>query len=113
MSMIFHFITRSEVQEYFDLKELKIPSLEKEGFIHCSLAEQVIGVANAIRPGRDDLILLEIDESKVTPKIVYENLEGGEKLFPHIYGPLNGDAIVAIYHFLWDSKNGYQNWEKK
>ena len=80
---------------------LRVPSLKTQGFIHCSLAEQVLQVANGILPGRDDLVLLEIEEGKVIPKIIYENLEGGDKLFPHIYGPLNEDAIIAIHPFEW------------
>jgi uncharacterized protein (DUF952 family) len=37
-----------------------------------------------------------IDTDLVRPEIRYENLEGGEKLFPHIYGALNRDAIHKI-----------------
>jgi len=107
MSRIFHFISRSDLAQFFSDGSLRVPSLQSQGFIHCSLAEQVTGVANAIASARDDLLLLEIDESKVIPKIVYENLEGGEKLFPHIYGPLNEEAIIGVHSFVWTNMVGY------
>ena len=99
---IFHFISESDFEKYLSDTQLIVPSLQSQGFIHCSLAEQVIQVAKAIAPERKDLILLEIEETKVIPRIIYENLEGGEKLFPHIYGPLNEDAIIAIHPFRWE-----------
>ena len=61
-------------------------TLESEGFIHCSTAEQVLTVANAIFRGRTDLVLLRIAAERVEPEIRYENLEGGSELFPHVYG---------------------------
>lgn len=70
------------------------PSLETEGFIHCSTADQVDRVAAAIYPGRNDMILLTIDEDAVEARIVFEDLyETGED-FPHIYGPIPVVAIV-------------------
>jgi len=38
-------------------------------------------------------VLLEIDASRVQAEVRVENLEGGEQLFPHIYGPLHVDAV--------------------
>jgi uncharacterized protein (DUF952 family) len=63
-----------------------VESLESQRFIHCSKPEQVVHVANAFHNG-EEFILLWIDEARVKPKIVHENLEGGTNLFPHINGP--------------------------
>ncbi len=71
-------------------------TLQSEGFIHCSTAEQVLPVANAIFSGRSDLIVLTISAERVNAKIHYENLEGGAELFPHVYGPLNRAAVVSV-----------------
>ena len=65
-------------------------TLEPEGFIHCSEPHQVAGVAEAFYKGREGLVLLDIDPGKVTPEIKYE---GG---FPHVYGPLNLDAVTGV-----------------
>ena len=71
------------------------PSLETEGFIHCSTSDQLAAVANRKFREKEDLLVLTIDSSRVRPEIRYENLEGGEEQFPHIYGPLNVDAVVS------------------
>ena len=44
-------------------------------------------------------MLLLIDVNKVVAEIKYENLVGGEKQFPHIYGELNDDAVARVYAF--------------
>jgi uncharacterized protein (DUF952 family) len=54
-------------------------------------------VANAIFRGVAELVLLEIDPRRVAPDIRYENLDGGDELFPHVYGPLNRDAVLATH----------------
>lgn len=74
-------------------------SLHTQGFIHCSKPEQVISVANSHFRGQKDLVLLCIDADKVASEIRYENCEGGSELFPHIYGPLNLDAVTSVCEF--------------
>ena len=74
-------------------------TLETDGFIHCSLPEQVIPVANALYKGQTDLILLCIDEDKVAADIRYEDCYDAGQTFPHIYGPLNLDAVVNVVAF--------------
>jgi uncharacterized protein (DUF952 family) len=69
-------------------------SLATEGFIHCSTADQFIWVANQRFVGRTDLVLLHIDPAKLAADVVYENLEGGTRLFPHVYGPIPVSAVV-------------------
>ncbi len=51
-------------------------------------------------------MLLVIDTDKVDAEIIYENLEGGDQLFPHIYGHLNCDAVVKVVDFEPDA-DGY------
>jgi uncharacterized protein (DUF952 family) len=66
------------------------------GFIHCCLRDHVQEVLAQWFKGASNLIILEIDPAKLTSKVIYENLEGGETLFPHIYGPINLNAVVGI-----------------
>jgi uncharacterized protein (DUF952 family) len=74
-------------------------SLASEGFIHCSETDQYCWVANQRFRGRQDLVLLHIDETRLKAAVQRENLEGGERLFPHIYGALNVDAVVQVTPF--------------
>ena len=70
--------------------------LDDVGFIHCSFENQLQRVADAFYRGRSDVVLLSIDESKLTSRIREENTEGGTEPYPHIYGPLNVDAVVSV-----------------
>lgn len=70
-------------------------TLEEQGFIHCSYRHQVQPVADAFYRGRDDVVLLVIDPARLRAPVQAENLDGGTDPFPHIYGPLNVDAVVA------------------
>lgn len=100
--MIYHITHLTDWKNALANGSYTADSLTKQGFVHCSTREQVIDTANFLFEGMTDLVLLEMDESLVTAKIVYENLDGGERLFPHIYGALNLDAIVAALDFPCD-----------
>jgi uncharacterized protein (DUF952 family) len=64
-----------------------------EGFVHCSFAHQAQRVADRFYRGRPDVLLLEIDAEALTAPVKLERL-GGPEAFPHIYGPLNRDAVL-------------------
>lgn len=78
-------------------------TFDLEDFIHCSTREQIINVANTFFTQEKDLVLLFVNKDKVDAKIVYENLIGGDILFPHIYGQLNVDAVEKVSDFKPDS----------
>ncbi len=92
---IFH-ITRQALWDA-SAGEYRGDTLDSEGFIHCSDAHQLIAVANASFHGTSDLLVLEIDSSRVLAEIRYESLEGSTHLFPHVYGPLNREAVVGVH----------------
>lgn len=96
-SIIFHICTSSAWATTKNGK-YRCPSLESEGFIHCSTHEQILEVANYLFRGQRDLLLLVIDPQKVLPSIRYEDAGNG-KFYPHIYGPLNVNAVVAVQKF--------------
>ena len=78
-------------------------TLEQQGFIHASAEQQVAPVANAVYGGKRDLVVLVIDEAKVTPGLVYEPVQGWDQPFPHIYGPLNTDAVLKTIPLVADA----------
>jgi len=69
-------------------------TLSVDGFIHCCLFEQIEDVLINWFEGKHDIVILEIDPEKLLSPVKYENLEGGQEMFPHIYGPINLDAVI-------------------
>lgn len=71
-------------------------TLEEVGFIHCSTPDQTIEIANRKYLDNSDLILLFIDLGKVKSQVKFEGARSGRAgIFPHIYGPLNVDAVYS------------------
>lgn len=70
------------------------PSLTTEGFIHASSKQQVAGVLHRYYQNETGLILLHIDETKLTSPLKYELSPSVNQQFPHIYGPINLEAVV-------------------
>lgn len=83
-------------------------AFDNDGFIHCSTAVQVLAVAKRFYTGSSNLVLLTIDADRVAPEIVFENLEGGAELFPHIYGRLNLEAVVRVSAFAADADGEFR-----
>jgi uncharacterized protein (DUF952 family) len=93
---IFHIVPRQVWQESRSTGEYRGDTLETEGFIHCSTAEQVVRTANRIFLGREGLIVLQIDPTQVISRVVYEDTSSTGEDFPHIYGPLNVSAVQGV-----------------
>lgn len=81
------------------------PSLETEGFTHCSTADQFLIPANERFGGMDDLVLLVIEADKLTEPLVYEDCYESGLEFPHVYGPIAFDAVVDMVPLVPD-ENG-------
>jgi uncharacterized protein (DUF952 family) len=88
--------------------EYRAHSLQNEGFIHCSTPQQIVQVADSFYSGRHGLVLLVIDPQRLRPDLRWEppahpnpqaDLPPSEELFPHLYGPLNLDAVVKVLDF--------------
>ncbi|MCC6793396.1 MAG: DUF952 domain-containing protein [Thermomicrobiales bacterium] len=67
----------------------------REGFIHCTDGEsRVIEVGNRYYTGDPrEFCLLTLDRAKISAPTIYED---PEQVYPHIYGPLNTDAVVEV-----------------
>ena len=96
MPIIYHLIGGAEWQKARDFGEVIPESLAAEGFIHCSGHEaQALAVANRIYVGVEGMLVLEVDTNGLTSPVKLEPSRSGE-VYPHIYGPLNIDAVVAV-----------------
>jgi uncharacterized protein (DUF952 family) len=73
-------------------------SLNNEGFIHMSERHQLTVVANHLYKGQENLLLLTVETNKLVAEVRYEQI-GTDEPFPHIYGVINLDAIIAFHDF--------------
>jgi uncharacterized protein (DUF952 family) len=98
MAIIYHIARRADWLRARAEGVYRGDTLASEGFIHCSTKDQVVRVANHLFMGRSGLALLTIDESRLKSEVRYEAAADGE-VFPHIYGPINLDAVVRAQAF--------------
>ncbi len=92
--MIYHVVSHADWLKALQAGYYEAASLALEGFIHTSQASQVAGVLQRYYQGQHDLLLLHIDETKLTAPLKYEMAPSVNELFPHIYGRLNLDAVI-------------------
>jgi uncharacterized protein (DUF952 family) len=79
--------------------QLRPESLTSAGFVHLSTTEQVHLPANRLYRGREDLVLLHIDTSRLDSPIRWElgvATDPESMLFPHLYGALPVGAVINV-----------------
>lgn len=103
--MIYHITSRTAWSEARDRGDYRADSLETEGFIHCSTEAQVIPVAHQYYSGQSGLLLLVIEPALLEADLRWEPPAEGTPppgvpdgdLFPHVYGPINLDAVIKVF----------------
>ena len=106
--MIYHITTRAEWDSAQSQTFYQPQNYQKDGFIHCSDLFQVEEVANRLYARSNELLLLSIDPDLADIPVIYENLEGGEMAYPHLYGALARQAVLAVTAF---ERDGGQKWQ--
>jgi uncharacterized protein (DUF952 family) len=103
MITILHITQKTAWQSAQQAGEYSAPSLAAEGFIHCSTPAQVAAVAERFYAGQRGLVLLVLDSKRIRPEVRYEvGTDKPDELFPHIYGPINLDAVTRVLDFAPD-----------
>lgn len=88
-------------------------SLTEDGFVHCSPDEKTtLAIVNAFyRDAPRPLLALILDVDRLAAPCVWEAAapvpppgvaEG--TLFPHVFGPLNRDAVERVLEVHWDDQ---------
>ena len=95
MNKIYHIVSAADWAKFAGEQTYEADSLRSEGFIHLSEQQQVAGVLDRYYRNVPDLLLLHIDPTKLTHELKYEVATNDER-FPHLYGPIDKDAVVAI-----------------
>jgi uncharacterized protein (DUF952 family) len=113
--MIFHITSHAAWIEAQAKGEYTAPSLAAEGFIHCSTLSEVLPVANAYFAGQAGLVLLIIEPALLSSDLKWEPPSGGTpppgvpegEMFPHVYGPINLNAVVRVIELETDSTGAF------
>ena len=108
MAIIYHTTTAEEWSAAQAAGRYTAAAQESDGFLHCSTPEQIVATANRYYHGRHGLLLLGIDTAQVEAEVRVENLSGGSELYPHIYGALNLNAVVAALPFEPDADGTFR-----
>lgn len=93
--MIYHVATIAEWEVYKNDQIYAPAAFEREGFIHLCQLNQLSGVLDRYYKSNTDIILLHVNEEKLSSAIKHEPGTNGE-LFPHLYEKINKEAIVKI-----------------
>ncbi len=96
MPVIYHVCTAVDWEAAKQRGHYLHPSLTAEGFIHCSQEHQVAGVLERYFAGQTNLVKLVIETGLLTSRFVFDWSPSTKDTFPHIYGPLNLDAVTEV-----------------
>lgn len=96
MALIYHITDSQEWERAQSKGQYEAASLKDEGFIHCSEEQQVAGVLERYFEGKNNLVKLHIDTDKLTSQLVYEWSPSVAETFPHVYGPININAVIEV-----------------
>ena len=112
---LYHIATRAAWIDATRNGSYTAPSLSSQGFIHCSTAAQVLPVARQFYAAQTGLVLLVIDPRRLTSVLKWEPAAAGPPpdgvdeaaTFPHIYGPIDLEAVVQTADFEPDSRSEF------
>lgn len=96
MTEVLHITSRARWEQAVPNGEYRSDDLAAEGFLHGLTLEQLGYVVGKFYQGRTDLVVLRIDPQRLNAPVKWENPHPTWKLFPHIYGPINIEAVVGV-----------------
>ena len=96
MSKIYHITTKSEWQKAIETGAYVAPALNEEGFIHCCDENQVDFIKEKYYSNSTNLVKLCIDTQKLASQYIFEWSNSLEQTFPHVYGPINIEAVEVV-----------------
>ena len=96
MPIIYHVTTAAEWNAAKQKGFYEAASLKEEGFIQCSQEHQVADILERYFADKTGLVKLVIDTDKLTSRFVFDWSTSIRDTFPHVYGPLNVDAVIDV-----------------
>ena len=86
-------------KKYFQSLDRAAPyvpaDFQKDGFIHTTEGREAVAIVltTYYKASPEPWVVLYVDQDRVTSPVRYDD---PAEVFPHIYGPLNRDAILAV-----------------
>ncbi len=99
MSHIYHLAPAARWESWPSGTPYLPAEYQADGFIHCTAGDELmLNVANTFYRGAEGgFVLLVIAVDRLTSPLVWEQSSDGlAPLFPHIYGPIDVEALVEI-----------------
>jgi len=90
---LFHITTSPAWAAAQQIGEYKA-ELDRDGFIHLSTERQWPAVRQRFYDGVTNLVLLVIDETRLSAHVRFERVDGDD--FPHLYGALDLAAVIEV-----------------
>ncbi|HKA03111.1 MAG TPA: DUF952 domain-containing protein [Acidimicrobiales bacterium] len=103
--MILHLMQRDEWDGWRADGPYSPASLATEGFVHCTGDDQLmLAVANRFYAAAGEMVVVTLDETRLASELRWEapaHPDGSppattEPRFPHVYGPLDGAAVIDV-----------------
>lgn len=91
-----HHATPRAYFEALDPSEPYLPvDFETDGFVHCTDGAEALStvLTTYYRDEPGDWVVLYLDAERITSTVRYDD---PANLYPHVYGPINRDAIIAV-----------------
>jgi uncharacterized protein (DUF952 family) len=107
VDLIYHIANRRDWVKAKKAGKYVADSLQSQGFIHMSTAQQIIQVANRFYKDSEDLVLLYIDSEKIKESLRWEGKEEHGEDFPHLYASLPFDAVIRVEGLYKDENGNY------
>ena len=79
--------------------------LDVEGFIHCSTVDGFRPISERFRDRIEPFVLLVLDTDKLTCPIRWE---GRDVRYPHLYGPIDRDAVTDVLPYRKDKDGAWR-----
>jgi uncharacterized protein (DUF952 family) len=113
LSQIYHLAPSARWRDWPADKPYLPAEYDADGFIHCSAGDELmLKVANRFyRNAPGDFVLLAVDTDRLTSELRWEQSSDDlAPLFPHIYGPLDRAAVVAVRAVRRDEHGSFVGW---
>lgn len=120
MTVVLHMMSWEDYLRTPD-EPLRPASLHSEGFVHCTADEPtLLAVANAFyQEVRQPQVAVQVETDRLTAPVLFEEaaaeppgVTAGTR-FPHVYGPIDRQAVVGVLHARRDLDGTYRSFERQ